>query len=355
MINKNPLRAAACALVLFSCGTPISAIARAPDAVVTAGDRGEAFNVLIRRLDHYVMADRKPVIVAELQEQRAALLAIEDPEAFRAAVNRVLLETSGDKHLQVWLNRERGADGEQPTFEQMTEVERRQGFGIDAIRRLHGNIGYLRLRGFSGHPGAGAAIDGAMSVLSGADALILDLRRNGGGGEAALKRLMGHLAAAPVELESIEMRVCAPPPAEAPDACVQDGTRETQRRWADTVAAPTFADRPIYVLTSTQTFSAAEAVAYGLQQAGRAVVVGEVTGGGANISAAMDLNARFLVIMPIGEARHPLSGTNWEGAGVQPDVTIPADQALTRAYGLALARSGGRAEDAARLLEEDGL
>ena len=197
-------------------------------------------------------------------------------------------------------------------------------------KALEGGVGYLDLAYFSGHPDAGAAIDAAMARLAGSRALILDLRNNGGGGEAALKRLMGHLAPAPMRLEDIRMRRCAPDPAD-PEGCVQDGSREVQTRYADAVAAPAFPDQPVYVLTSGGTFSAAEAVAYDLQATGRAVVVGEVTGGGANPSIAMDLGPWFTVIMPIGEARHPVTGTNWEGVGVQPDVAVPADEALAEA------------------------
>jgi C-terminal processing protease CtpA/Prc len=133
-----------------------------------------------------------------------------------------------------------------------------------------------------------------------------------------------------MRLEDIRMRRCAPDPAD-PEGCVQDGSRDVLERYADAVAAPAFPTQPVYVLTSGGTFSAAEAVAYDLQAEGRATVVGEATGGGANPSIAMDLGPWFTVIMPIGEARHPATGTNWEGVGVRPDVAVPADEALAEA------------------------
>jgi len=130
------------------------------------------------------------------------------------------------------------------------------------------------------------------------------------------------------------MRRCAPDPAD-PEGCVQDGSRDVQVRLADAVPVPAFPTQPVYVLTSRGSFSAAEAVAYDLQAAGRATIVGEVTGGGANPSIAMDLGPWFTVIMPIGVARHPLTGTNWEGVGVTPDVPVPADRAPEEALRLA--------------------
>jgi hypothetical protein len=328
--------------LMLSCQGPAAVLAQeaaagavaGPHAAITEAHRARALDTLDRRLAHYVMHERTPAIRARLAERRAAYLALTDPEAFRQAVNADLLAVSGDKHLQVWIEpRSRDdviAEGPPPTMEQMGAEEARNGFGVREARVLDGGVGYLDLAYFSGHPDAGAAIDAAMARLAGSRALILDLRRNGGGGESALKRLMGHLAPAPMRLEDIQMRRCAPDPAD-PEGCVQDGSRDVLERYADSVATPAFPIQPVYVLTSGGSFSAAEAVAYALQASGRATVVGEVTGGGANPSIAMDLGPWFTVIMPIGEARHPATGTNWEGVGVRPDVAVPADQALEEA------------------------
>ncbi|NJC41235.1 hypothetical protein GGQ87_001493 [Brevundimonas alba] len=336
------LMTAALGGLVLSCEGPAAVLAQEaapvvqPQTAITEAHRARALDTLDRRLAHYVMHERTPAIRARLAERRAAYLALADPEAFRQAINADLLAVSGDKHLQVWIEpRSRDeviAEGPPPTMEQMSTEEARNGFGVRDVRVLEGGVGYLDLAYFSGHPDAGAAIDAALAKLAGSRALVLDLRRNGGGGEAALKRLMGHLAPTPMRLEDIQMRRCAPDPAD-PEGCVQDGSREVQERHADAVAAPVFPTQPVYALTSGGTFSAAEAVAYDLQATGRATVIGEVTGGGANPSIAMDLGPWFTVIMPIGEARHPATGTNWEGVGVQPDVAVPEDRALEEALG----------------------
>lgn len=322
------------AAVLAQEAAASGSAAATPHAAITEAHRVRALDTLDRRLAHYVRRDRTPAIRARLAGRRAAYLALTDPEAFRQAVNADLLAVSGDKHLQVWIEpRSRNeviAEGPPPTMEQMGAEEARNGFGVREARVLDGGIGYLDLAWFSGHPDAGAAIDAALAKLAGSRALILDLRRNGGGGEAALKRLMGHLAPEPMRLEDIVMRRCAPDPAD-PEGCLQDGSSEVQERYADAVAVPAFPTQPVYVLTSRDSFSAAEAAAYALQATGRAVVIGEVTGGGANPSMTMDLGPWFTVVMPIGEARHPATGTNWEGVGVRPDVAVPADGALDEA------------------------
>lgn len=335
------LMTAALGALALSCQGPAAVLAQEPGAeasnphaAITAAHRERALDTLDRRLAHYVMAERTPAIRARLAARREAYMALTDPEAFRQAINADLLAASGDRHLQVWIEPrsrdEVAAEGPEPTLEQMAAGEARNGWGVREAKVLAGGIGYLDLAYFSGHPDAGAAIDAALGKLAGSKALIIDVRRNGGGGEAALKRLMGHLGAAPMRLEDIQMRRCAPDPAD-PEGCVQDGSRDVQERYADAVAPPAFPTAPVYVLTSGGTFSAAEAVAYALQATGRAMVIGEVTGGGANPSIAMDLGPWFTIIMPIGEARHPETGTNWEGVGVQPDVAVAADRALEEA------------------------
>ncbi|MGZ9100081.1 MAG: S41 family peptidase [Brevundimonas sp.] len=331
--------------LLLSCQGPAAVLAQEVTATTGAaagpGDlahRARALDTLDRRLAHYVMAERTPAIRARLAERRAAYLTLTDPETFRRAINADMLAVSGDKHLQVWVEgRSRddvAAEGPPPTMEAVSAEEAGNGFGVREARMLDGGVGYLNLASFSGHPDSTGAIDAAMARLAEARALVLDLRRNLGGGEVALRQLMGHFAPEPMRLEDLQFRRCSPDPGD-PEGCVQDGSRDTFERFANRVDQPAFPDQPIYVLIGPGTFSAAEAVAYDLQASGRATLIGEPTGGGANPSTGMDLGPWFTVIMPIGVARHPVTGTNWEGVGVQPDVTVPAERALDEALSLA--------------------
>ena len=340
MKPRHLITAALGALVL-SCQGPAAVLAQeatpnaaaAAHAAITEAHRVRALDTLDRRLAHYVMVERTPAIRARLAERRADYIALTDPEAFRQAINADLLADSGDKHLQVWLEaRSRddvAVEGPGPSMEQMAAEEARNGWGVREAKMLDGGVGYLNLASFSGHPDSTAAIDATMARMAEARALVLDLRENLGGGEAALRQLMGHFAPEPMRLEDIQFRRCKPDPADA-EGCIADG-RDTFERFANAVDEPTFPTRPILVLVGPGTFSAAEAVAYDLQAAGRATVIGEATGGGANPSITMDLGPWFTVVMPVGEARHPATGTNWEGAGVQPDVVVPAERALAEA------------------------
>ncbi len=342
-MKAKHLIGAALGAVVLSCQGPAAVLAQeaaagsgaaeSQHAAITATDRARALDTLDRRLAHYVMVERTPAIRARLAERREAYMALTDPEAFRQAINADLLAVSGDKHLQVWLEArsrdEVAAEGGGQTMEQLGAEEARNGWGMRDAKVLDGGVAYLNLASFSGHPDSAAAIDAVMARLAGARALVLDLRDNLGGGEVALRQLMGHFAPEPMRLEDIQFRRCKPDPAD-PEDCIADG-RDTLERYANAVATPAFPDQPILVLIGPGTFSAAEAVAYDLQAAGRATVIGEVSGGGANPSTGMDLGPWFTVIMPIGEARHPATGANWEGVGVQPDVAVPAEQALEAA------------------------
>lgn len=93
----------------------------------------------------------------------------------------------------------------------------------------------------------------------------------------------------------------------------------------------------MYLLTSPDTFSAAEEFAYNLQQLKRAFVVGETTGGGAHAGAYYPITAYFGSFIPTYRAINPISGTNWEGVGVQPDLPVAQEEAFDIAYHRALA------------------
>lgn len=110
---------------------------------------------------------------------------------------------------------------------------------------------------------------------------------------------------------------------------------------------------PVYVLTSKDTFSAAEEFAYNLKHLGRAKVVGEATKGGANPWQFFELGDGFRAAIPIAKAINPATLSNWEHVGVQPDQPIVAERALELAYRSALIELKQKTADPSRLLELD--
>lgn len=309
------LRRTLIAIAALAAG--IAAAEPVPDAAI----RARSYDVLLRRMTHYVDAAVGARVIAALRADRARTLATPDNDRFMAAVNATLDAASHDRHLRIFLTHDTPAAAGAPPEER---------HGVEEVRRLTGDIAYLRLSGFSGDPRSVPAIDAAMARARGARALVIDLRDNTGGGEVSYRRLLGHLFPAAIELSGITWRTCTGAPRPSPDICVH-GAPRTDRWFSDPPPRPAFARHPVYVLLSHKTFSAAEAVAYELRAHHRATIVGETSGGGANPSLGFDLESAFVVVMPIGRL-HPVSAlAPWEGIGIVPDIAAPADRALDAA------------------------
>jgi len=198
----------------------------------------------------------------------------------------------------------------------------RGNYGFEKVEILAGNVGYIKLNGFAGgtegHPTAAAA----MAFVAHTDALIFDLRENGGGSPDMIMFLSGYLFDEPVHLNSFHNRS---------EGTVQDFYSAAE------VPGPRYGPRkPVYVLTSAYTFSGAEEFTYNLKNLNRATIVGRTTGGGAHPVQFYTINKQFEMTVPYARAVNPITKTNWEGTGVTPDVDVPADQALDTAHDLAL-------------------
>jgi hypothetical protein len=208
------------------------------------------------------------------------------------------------------------------SFEQL---DRRNAFGFRRVEMLPGAIGYIDLRSFADFDTARAdqparkAADAALQLIADADAVILDLRDNGGGSPA----MVGYL-------------VSAFTPA---DANIYNTFRTRDRTSSERpkqLHAQPRVDVPLYVLTSPRTGSAAESTAYTLQAAKRATIVGERSSGAANPGGMFPVGGGFNVFVSTGTPVNPITGTNWEGKGVTPDVAVPSEEALYRAQVAAL-------------------
>jgi len=208
--------------------------------------------------------------------------------------------------------------------EAQTRQEPQAPYGFSRVERLDGNIGYIDLRGFNNARYIEETVEASMRLVQGCDSLIFDLRRNGGGDPHAVALITSYLydPSEPVHLNSLYYR-----PAD-----------ETTEFWThdqiDTdLAMP---DVPVYILTSSRTFSAAEEFTYNLRNLKRATVVGETTGGGAHpvdsIILHSDATDRYYqLVLPIARAISPITKTNWEGTGVEPHIACDADEALDQA------------------------
>jgi C-terminal processing protease CtpA/Prc len=114
--------------------------------------------------------------------------------------------------------------------------------------------------------------------------------------------------------------------------------------------------KPVYVLTSNFTFSAAEEFTYNLKHLKRATIIGERTGGGAHPGSRFRIDPHFAIFIPTSRSVNPVTQTNWEGTGVEPEITVPAAEAFSVAYREALQRllDGPLAREAAKALADLG-
>jgi C-terminal processing protease CtpA/Prc len=180
-----------------------------------------------------------------------------------------------------------------------------------------------------------------MALLANTDALIIDLRANGGGSPEMVQYLCSYFfEGEPVHLNDLYFR---------PE-------NETRQFWTlSWIPGRRYVGKPLYLLTSSRTFSGAEEFAYDMQTQKRATIVGETTGGGANPGGPVDIAAGFEVFVPMGRAINPVTQTNWEGKGVEPEVKCAAAEALVRAHKLALQGLLEKAEGPRRQQLEEAL
>jgi C-terminal processing protease CtpA/Prc len=246
------------------------------------------------------------------------------PDALANRLTRDLLAESQDKHLAVTLVREPS-----PTAPSSTkpgtrgEGVRRTNGGVQRAEILPGNVGYLNLTSFWRLEEAREPIGAAMDLLQRADALIIDMRANGGGSPETVAFLMGHL----FDEGGLPMF----------DIVSRAGNAVS---YATPASAPAerHPRRPTYVLTSSRTFSAGEGFAFLLQERRRAEVVGERSAGAANPGRPYRVSELFEVTVPNGKVRSAVGGGNWEGKGVRPDMEVAAADALRIAHSRALKR-----------------
>src|SRR6266700_3999163 len=335
------LRLPAARLLEFTCDSP----GAAPDAPrISVPDDGSlaAEQLSGREIVTRALALLRANYVFPDQAERAAT-AIEarleageydalDEITLTERLTSHLQEITGDRHLRVVLGGGPGPrPGPHPGPEAPKDHEARRlamrqrgrldNFGIRQVERLDGNIGYLDVRRVAVPANAGPAISAAMELVAGTYALIIDLRHNGGGSPEGVVFWCSYLF--------------TEQPTHLNDICQAD-TGETRQFWAlPYVPGTRYVDRPVYVLTSSHTFSGGEDFAYTLQALGRATVVGETTGGGAHPTRGFPISAAVHIAVPFARSVNPVTGTNWQGTGVVPDV--PADEG--RAYDVAYARA----------------
>jgi RimJ/RimL family protein N-acetyltransferase len=320
------------------------ALAAAPSAGAQTLDdqtRAEAVATIGTLMtERYVFPDKGAACAARLDEALAAgELDASTNEAFALLLTETLQGVTHDLHLRV---RPQAPPPPEPTPEELEAWEQRQwargraqNFGFENVLRLPDNVGVLDLRSFQPPEHARDTAMAAMAFLGNADALIVDLRQNGGGSPEMVQLLCTYLFDEPTHLNSLYWRE----------------TDETQEFWTlstDELPGPRLPDVPVFLLTSRNTFSGAEEFAYNLRCLERATLIGETTGGGAHPGGSFPVNDQLGIFISLGRAINPITGTNWEGTGVAPHIECKANDAMGKA--VELARKAARERQDAQAL-----
>ncbi|GAA0577923.1 S41 family peptidase [Paractinoplanes ferrugineus] len=274
---------------------------------------------------NYIFADRAQEAADAIRVRLAAGAYDQlDEEALGRRLTAELFEVCQDSHLRV---RTRSADLREALTEPEIDAARREqqrltNYGIARVERLDGNVGLLDLRFVASAGVGGRAIAAAMELVSQTHALIVDLRKNRGGSpDGAVFWTSYFFPDGETHLNSI----------------FEGATGRTRQFWSHAwLPGERYLDRPLYLLTSGSTFSAGEEFGYNLKAQGRAVLVGETTKGGAHPTDIFPISPTFEITVPVARAVNPVTGGNWEGVGVEPDVAVPAGEAFDVAYRMAL-------------------
>jgi Peptidase family S41/N-terminal domain of Peptidase_S41 in eukaryotic IRBP len=338
-VNKNKKKYILRLLLLLL--PTLNCFAQQPVHAITPVQVDTIVDGVIRSVGDYVFSEIAVKLQAYLRYHRAEYRAISDPKVLANRLTEDLRAEGHDHHLQVIFGEELGIQKE-PTPEEKQHAhsfDRANGYGIRSVRRLPGNIGYVDLAYFSPDEDAGAALAAAMQLVTGTDALILDLRRNGGGSGETATALLSYFFEEPKQLSSIVER--------------KNGHLEERQKWTmPYVAGPRYIGKPLYVLISSHTHSAAELCAYDMKAMRRATIIGAKSSGDANSSkGVIALGYGFAVFVPNGQTKSPITLANWEGEGVQPDVPVTAD-ALLVAYERVLKEAKASVTDSDELKDE---
>jgi hypothetical protein len=312
-------------MILLSC----NACAQNQEKPLTPKERIEVVRAIGKELsNNYVFPDVAEKMTAHISKQnkKGHYKKITDPEIFANKLTEDLRSISHDKHIRVrfapeGIARQKQAVSvadKQKLSQQNIERSKKTNFGFKEVKILDGNVGYLNLTRFEHTRIGGETATAAMRFLSNADAIIFDLRNNGGGNPTMIQLISSYLFdSEPVHLNNFYWR---------------PKNLNTQTWTLPHVVGNRSPDVPVYVLTSSRTFSAAEEFSYNLKNLKRATLIGETTGGGAHPGGPVIATDRFMIGVPSGRAINPITKTNWEGVGVVPHIKVKSENALTTAH-----------------------
>jgi hypothetical protein len=305
------------------------------DFKIDAAERAKAIEGAIANLNEYYVfpeTAKKMEDAVREHQKHGDYDSMTDGLTFADRLTDDFRAVSRDKHLTVNFSPGKIPDtppGPNPDgAAQYRKQMERLNCGFEKVEQLTGNVGYLKFNFFANPEVCGPTATAAMNFLGNVDALIIDLRENGGGDPRMVAFLCSYLFAQPTHLNDLWERK----------------TNTTHQYWTlPYVPGRLLSDKPVYLLTAKRTFSGAEEFSYNLKSLKRATIIGETTGGGAHPVSGHRIDEHFMIGVPFARAINPITNTNWEGVGVEPDVKVPSADALATARKLAAEKLAARA------------
>jgi len=291
---------------------------------LNASERQRVLEKAIADLKEYYFdrAVAQNIADALLAHERAGdYNAITDGQEFANVLARHLTDASHDLHFTVEYTRNVFPDFSKPPPPEATaryQAAMAQGnCGFEKVEIRAHNVGYIKLNSFPDVAVCQSKAESAMKALNHVDAFIFDLRDNRGGNGNMAVFLAGFLFDHPEYMFNAREPV-------------------TEQNWTRSpVAGSLSMDKPVYILTSSRTYSAAEQFSYNLKMLKRATLVGETTGGASHEGVLHNLDDHFAIGIPEHRPINPYSDKDWAVTGVEPDVKVAAADALARAEKLA--------------------
>jgi len=295
------------------------------DMKIDQATRVEVIEAVIANLNqHYVFPEKAAAMEKRLRRElkNGDYDNVTSANELAEKLGESLQAQTLDKHLEIRYFEEpipEQKPGEEVTSEKLRQQSEniRLNYGFHNVDRLPFNIGYIDLHAFADSPHVAERMAAAMNLLGDTRAMIIDLRKNGGGSPDTVGLYASYFHDKRTHLNDIYMR---------------EENKTTEMWTTENVAGRKYGEkRKLYLLTSADTFSAAEDFAYAMKNNKRATIIGEVTGGGAHPGDIHRLSAHFMMNVPAGRTISPVTHTDWEVVGVQPDIKVSADDALDQA------------------------
>jgi len=322
---KKPLKTY-CAIFLLAFGAPYLCSGQTnTKGTVNIRQLIDSLNVSLK--NNYVFPEKAESISLFLQSQlnkNVYAVYLKNPQKLAEQIERDINKIHHDPHLHIQYDpgfvAQEYAKPSEEEIKQAKKYWKEQNYSFPKVEILPGNVGYLPFNGFVDDiESAKPTIYSALQFLANTSAIIIDLRENQGGSPEMVSQIESYFFKEKTHMNDL----------------INRSAKDTTVFYADPAKADSLnLAMPVYILTSKKTFSAAEDFSYGMQQAKRAIVVGEITGGGAHPQMPFSIGQGFVSSIPFARSYNPITKTDWEGTGVIPDVRVDAGKAFLKAQEL---------------------